>query len=177
MMDRVNYQRKLKRKASQGFRGFPLATIAYYGPTNQSASKVAVGIIFRQNSEPEIMKRWFSDDSDIQRDPGINKEIEQFLRTQQVKSVVIADRIMGCPHEEGIDYPEGEYCPHCSFWANRDRFTHEMCISSDDVEHIFRRIFSLHTHWVIILEALFLDAGDHYILGEIVSTTLATHPP
>ena len=27
----------------------------------------------------------------------------------------------GCQHEEGIDYPEGELCPDCPFWAGRER--------------------------------------------------------
>jgi hypothetical protein len=31
-------------------------------------------------------------------------------------------RIIGCPHEEGIDY-EGATCPACPFWAGRDRWT------------------------------------------------------
>ena len=31
----------------------------------------------------------------------------------------MTDRIIGCPHEEGIDY-EGSVCPRCEFWANRD---------------------------------------------------------
>ncbi len=38
------------------------------------------------------------------------------------KSVVMTDRIIGCPHEEGIDY-EGPTCPDCPFWAGRDRWT------------------------------------------------------
>jgi hypothetical protein len=29
--------------------------------------------------------------------------------------------MLGCPHEEGIDYPEGEACPACPFWAGRER--------------------------------------------------------
>jgi hypothetical protein len=29
--------------------------------------------------------------------------------------------MLGCPHEEGIDYPEGEACPECPYWAGRDR--------------------------------------------------------
>jgi hypothetical protein len=33
---------------------------------------------------------------------------------------------MSCPHEERIDYPEGEKCPSCPFWANRNRFTGEI---------------------------------------------------
>jgi hypothetical protein len=37
----------------------------------------------------------------------------------------MADRIIGCPHEEGIDYPEGEECPLCPFWKGRDRWSGE----------------------------------------------------
>ncbi|MGH9387747.1 MAG: DUF1186 domain-containing protein [Vicinamibacterales bacterium] len=36
-----------------------------------------------------------------------------------------SERIIGCPHEEGIDYPMGRSCPRCPFWADIDRFTHE----------------------------------------------------
>ena len=35
------------------------------------------------------------------------------------------DGLIGCPHEEGIDYPEGKSCPQCPYWAGRDRFTRE----------------------------------------------------
>jgi hypothetical protein len=66
----------LPKKAERGFHGYPIATIAFYGPTDKLATKVADGII-------------------------------------------------GCPHEEGVDYPEGKYCPQCPYWAGRDRWTKE----------------------------------------------------
>lgn len=50
------------------------------------------------------MKRWFSEDSDIRQDVSIGLEILQFTKEHRVKSVVSIDRIIGCPHEEGIDY-------------------------------------------------------------------------
>ena len=28
------------------------------------------------------------------------------------------DRMMGCPHEEGVDYPMGRTCPHCDLSRN-----------------------------------------------------------
>jgi hypothetical protein len=31
------------------------------------------------------------------------------------------EEINGCPHEEGVDYPVGEVCPKCLFWADRQR--------------------------------------------------------
>jgi hypothetical protein len=50
-------------------------------------------------------------------------EIAAFLRENEVKSVVMVDAIIGCPHEEGIDYPVGEACPECSYWKGRNRWT------------------------------------------------------
>jgi hypothetical protein len=41
-----------------------------------------------------------------------------------VLSVAMTDRIIGCPHQEGIDY-QGPWCPVCEFWKGRDRFTGE----------------------------------------------------
>jgi hypothetical protein len=46
----------------------------------------------------------------------------QMLARCQVRSLVMAPRILGCPHEEGVDYPEGSVCPSCPFWAGRDRW-------------------------------------------------------
>jgi hypothetical protein len=42
------------------------------------------------------------------------------------RSVIATDGIIGCPHEEGIDYPDGQVCPQCPFWADRDRSSGEM---------------------------------------------------
>src|ERR1700730_10033457 len=42
-----------------------------------------------------------------------------------VRSVVMTNGIIGCPHQEGIDY-HGEWCPVCEFWRERDRFTGQM---------------------------------------------------
>ncbi len=36
----------------------------------------------------------------------------------------MTDRIIGCPHQEGIDY-QGQWCPVREFWKGRDRFTGE----------------------------------------------------
>lgn len=38
----------------------------------------------------------------------------------------MVDKIIGCPHEEGKDYPMGKKCPQCPFWVNRDRWTVEI---------------------------------------------------
>lgn len=114
----------LLKKAKKGFRGYPVATIALYGPDKNRATKVAVGIVRGENAGPSVMEKWFLD-SDICLDTEIGKQIVEFIRTNGVLSVVMTDGIIGCPHEKGIDYPEGRACPHCPFWEGRNRFSGE----------------------------------------------------
>ena len=68
------------------------------------------------------LRDWKVDRGDIRADPAIAKEILDFIETHGVLSVAMTDQIIGCPHQEGIDY-EGEWCPVCEFWRGRDRFT------------------------------------------------------
>ncbi len=110
-------------KLSHRNTGYPMATVAYYGPDDKRASKVVVGLFRVEGQKEPEMKKWFSDTEDLRLSPTINQEIVDFLRDNHVGRVAMLDRIIGCPHEEGIDYPEGETCPQCPFWANRDRWT------------------------------------------------------
>lgn len=103
-----------------------MATIAFYGPDNSRASKVAVGVVTRAEGEAEVLERWFSERADVRFDAGIGREILAFLERHAVKSVVLSDGVIGCPHEEGIDYPEGQICPQCPYWATRDRWTGDL---------------------------------------------------
>ena len=116
---------RLEKKARRGQRGFPVATVAFYGPDASRASKVAVGII-RNEGDPAQMKRWFSDTGDVRHDAAVGAEIIEFIEEHGAKTVAMSPGIMGCPHEEGIDYPDGEVCPECPYWANRDRWSGEV---------------------------------------------------
>jgi len=113
----------LEKRSRRGFRGYPVATVAFYGPDDQRATKVAVGIVPAEGADADPLQRWFSDDADARSDPEIARQIAEFIETHAAKSVVLIDRILGCPHEEGVDYPEGTMCPRCPFWANRDRWS------------------------------------------------------
>ncbi len=118
---------RLHKLSQRGFRGYPVATIALYGPTAERASKVAVGIFLQESHDPDFLQCWLSEDeeTDVRHDPTIEHEVLAFIREHGVRSVAMTDHLMGCPHEEGIDYPEGQKCPQCPYWANRDRFSHE----------------------------------------------------
>jgi hypothetical protein len=72
------------------------------------------------------VERWFCKTPDAREDPDVTEWIVRFVDQDGGKSVVAVDRIIGCPHEEGIDYPAGEKCTQCSFRANRDRWSGEI---------------------------------------------------
>jgi hypothetical protein len=116
----------LLKRARKGFRGYPVATVAFYGPDDRRATKVAVGIVTREGAEPDFLERWYAEDGDLRSNEETTAQIRVFLSEHNVVSVAAVDRIIGCPHEEGIDYPEGTACPQCSFWRGRDRFTGDM---------------------------------------------------
>ena len=113
---------RLQKKADRGFKGYPVATVAFYGPDDKHATKVAVGIVLDESDEPKNLQRWFAED-DLRNDPTIRNEILEFIKSHAVRTVVMTDRIIGCPHEEAIDYPEGQKCPQCPFWAIRNRWS------------------------------------------------------
>lgn len=113
----------LRDKGRRGFRGYPVATVAYYGPDATRATKVAVGVILNEGNEPDALERWHSTESDIRFDQEICGAVLEFMATRRVKTVVLTAGIIGCPHEEGVDYPTGQKCGVCPYWADRDRWT------------------------------------------------------
>ena len=120
MLDR--FKKRIEKKAKRGFRGYPIASVAFYGPDLSRASKVAVGIVEAEGAEADPLRAWLSDEADVRRDAAVFEEIVAFIDAHGVKTVGMMDRIIGCPHQEGIDY-EGEWCSACDFWKGRDRFT------------------------------------------------------
>jgi hypothetical protein len=119
------FRQSLRKRVRQGFRGYPVATVAYYGPDDQRASKVAVGITNGEGQEVAELLRWFSESGDVRFDLVINRQIAEFIAAYAVRTVAGVERIIGCPHEEGVDYPQGGVCPACPYWAHRDRWTGE----------------------------------------------------
>ncbi len=115
----------LRKKANRGFHGYPVATVAFYGPDDKVATKVAVGIVAEEGAEPVALERWLSHESDVRYEPSVESAVLEFIQSHGARTVLITDGLLGCPHEEGTDYPEGTSCPQCPFWAGRDRFTKE----------------------------------------------------
>jgi hypothetical protein len=124
MSGQTNNPRYWLRRRAAKRTGYPAATLVFYGPDDTRASKAVLGIVPAERSTgfAELFK-WFSDTTDLRTDPAAVREFLAVMDEHQVQRVVMLDRLFGCPHEEGIDYPEGEVCPQCPFWADRDRWT------------------------------------------------------
>ena len=112
----------LRKIVKNGNRGYPVATIAFYGPDDKKASKVVLGI-FPSNGSTVQLHKWFreSPDVDLRYDIKLQDTLIEIIRREGVRSTAMLEEINGCPHEEGLDYPVGEVCLECPFWANRQR--------------------------------------------------------
>ena len=99
---------------------YPLATVSAHGPDNTRATKLVAGILRRAGQEePDWIRNWRSDATDVRNDPLIAAELAEWLGSHGVKETITSDRIIGCPHEEGMDFPRGADCPFCPFWAGK----------------------------------------------------------
>ena len=96
------FLKRLRKKARKGLRGWPIATVAFYGPNLSQATKVTVGIVPSENAEVKELRDWKVDRGDIRADPGIAQEILEFIEQHRVLSVAMTDSIIGCPHQEGL---------------------------------------------------------------------------
>lgn len=112
----------LRKFGERGYQGHPVATLAFYGPDDRKASKVVLGIIESEGAEPRLHK-WFRDtgDKDLRYDVSLQNVWIEVIRREGAQSLGMIEEINGCPHEEGIDYPLGQSCPGCPFWAGRPR--------------------------------------------------------
>jgi hypothetical protein len=59
--------KRVRKKARKGMRGWPVATIAFYGPNLSRATKVAVGIIPSEDAEPTEMRDWQVETGDVRK--------------------------------------------------------------------------------------------------------------
>jgi SEC-C motif len=95
---------------------YPLATAIRYGPDDKTATKLVAAVFAYDGAEP-ILERWVS--SDIDSNAKVHAEFQAFIKKHGVRRVVAAPEIMGCPHEEGEDFPDGADCPFCPFWKGK----------------------------------------------------------
>lgn len=108
----------LERRAQQGFQGYPLGIVAFYGRDDQIATKAVIGIIEESGGSPQHVNAWDHENGDLRKDVPSIKELFRYIEAHQVVSVALTPGIYYCPHRPGIDFPEGGSCSRCSFWSN-----------------------------------------------------------
>jgi hypothetical protein len=97
-----------------------------YGPDTARATKLVAALFTRPSRrDADAMESWTLEAGDVRNDPVVAAHLAAWLKSHGVKDTITTDRIIGCPHQEGIDYPMGRACPQCPLWADIDRFTHE----------------------------------------------------
>lgn len=117
-------KKKVLKLVKKGHKGYPVASLAWYGADNKTATKLVCGVVLNEgDKEVSAMKKWHSK-TEIRKSESILAEVLVFIKENQVKTVSMIDSIIGCPHQEGVDYPTGSHCPECTYWIGRDRFTH-----------------------------------------------------
>lgn len=97
--------------------------MAFYRADDRRASKASVGIIPAEGAEPAHSSGGSPTTMTLREEVAIATAIGAFIVQHGAKTVVMSDRIIGGPHEDGIDYPHGQTCPVCPFRATRDRWT------------------------------------------------------
>lgn len=95
---------------------FPIGTVAYYGPDDKTTTKIVAGVITEEGAEP-ILRRWMA--SDVTTNPKVQEQIDRFFKKHGVRHMGMSPGNIGCPHEEGEDFPVGGDCPFCPWWKGK----------------------------------------------------------
>ena len=111
LQKRYQYQEHFRKAIQQG--NYPLGTIAYYGPNEQTITKVVAAVLPDEHSDPVLMK---ITGNGVVEKPETAAAIGDFFQKHHVNHVVMTEGVIGCPHEEGVDFPIGEICNECEFW-------------------------------------------------------------
>lgn len=85
------------------------------------AKKVVAGI--GRRGRVSEFENWFCDAGDVRDDDGIMQAEVDWLAAYGVATIAARPGVYGCPHEAGIDHPDGGVCPACPDWAEHDRET------------------------------------------------------
>jgi hypothetical protein len=92
---------------------YPIGTLIYYGPDDQTVTKITAGVVLGEDQIP-VRRQWYGDN--VTTNPVVIAELGKFFQEHGVTKVVMTDKVVGCPHEPGIDYPIDQECPYCPFW-------------------------------------------------------------
>ena len=91
--------------------------ITCYGFDDKTTTKMTATVLADQGNRVVKVRSWIA--SNILEDQRIAWEIRAFFEKHGVKTLSMSDGNIGCAHEEGLDFPQGEDCPFCPFWKGK----------------------------------------------------------
>src|SRR5262249_29248237 len=95
---------------------YPLGTVAFYGPDGETTTKITAAVIRHEGAEP-VLEQWVG--MDVTTSPKVQRELQGFFERHGVEQVAMSGGNIGCPHEEGEDFPVGQDCPFCPWWKGK----------------------------------------------------------
>ena len=104
--------RKILRDRSK----FPIGILTYFGPDNKTITKIVGLVIKGPDIEPRL-RSWSQ--PGVVSDPIVVAEIGSYFLENKTVDIVMTGSVLGCPHEEGVDFPLGTDCPHCKYWSSQ----------------------------------------------------------
>ncbi len=108
---RYQYLQHFRKVIQQG--NYPIGTLAYYGPDDQTITKIVAGVLPDAKTNP-ILKTWYG--KGVAQNPETAADIGAFFQEHETQNIVMPEGVIGCPHQEGVDFPVGESCQECPFW-------------------------------------------------------------
>ncbi len=95
---------------------YPIGTIAHYGPDDKVTTKIVAGVILGPDAEP-VLQRFVG--TNVRHDASVRARILAFFALHHTIKIVETEGNIGCPHEEGPDFPNGDDCPFCPWWKGK----------------------------------------------------------
>ena len=95
------FTNELRQRNKDGVRGYQVASVAYFGPDDQVATKVVVFILPDETFKPSATERWQSVISDLRDDEGVNEEILHFIDEQGARRCSWTGRLSAARTRKG----------------------------------------------------------------------------
>lgn len=84
-------QKRISKRVKRGFHGYPMISIAYFGPSESLATKVEVGFIEQENAEP--MLETFSSETDIRKNETVQTTIIKIIDRVDAQTVTLDEKV------------------------------------------------------------------------------------
>ena len=63
---RPSLRKRIQKRAKKGFRGYPIGSLAFYGPDDKMATKMVASIVHGERDEDiGEMRKWFAAGHDV----------------------------------------------------------------------------------------------------------------